>query len=69
MMFTSDPEHDFFRHEEEQEEAYEKMAANQPVCEICGNPILPDDMFFEDNGAFYHTDCLIGASKIMGETA
>ena len=69
MMWTNDPEHDFFIFDLEQEEQLEEITANQPICEICGEAILPDDMYFEDGGVYYHTTCLIEASKIMGETA
>lgn len=58
---------DVYRYEAEQERKWQKMLAKQPVCEVCGNHIAPDEMYFEDGGAYYHTDCLISASKIMME--
>lgn len=65
LMLTGDPDHDSFLHDIVQETKWERQMSRQPVCEICGRHIEPDEEYNEVAGGYYHTDCLIGQMKIM----
>lgn len=62
-MWTNDPENDFLRHDEEQEEKRLKWLENRPICRKCGEPIEDDECIDLSNGDMqeyyvWHTTCL-----------
>ena len=66
LTLTGDPEHDFFRHDNDYESAWGRILGRQPVCPLCNQPIVPDEDYNEIQGEYYHTDCLIADMKVMG---
>lgn len=58
FTITSNPEHDADMYDIEC--SHIDNIDRYPLCEICGEPILPGESYFEDiGGGYYHSDCII----------
>lgn len=59
MWITDRPEHDAAMYDiERRREAEDYDIADYPVCDICGEHIVPDEEYFEHEQCYYHRDCV-----------
>ena len=60
MMWTNDPEHDFWKHDVEAEEWMDSL----PRCSECGEPIQPGDYYYIFDGERYCENCMDKRRKL-----